>query len=58
MAAIEFEYPFGRVVEEVAVMGYGDHGAGELRQKLLQPVHAFRIQVVGGLVEQQHVGLG
>jgi len=24
---------------------------------LLQPLHAFRVQVVGGLVEQQQVGL-
>ena len=37
-------------------MGDGHHGAGELLQELLQPVHALGVQVVGGLVQQQHVG--
>jgi hypothetical protein len=32
-------------------------GAGEAHQELLQPLDAFGVQVVGGLVEQQHVGL-
>ncbi|MNS65190.1 hypothetical protein D3C72_983420 [compost metagenome] len=39
-------------------MGHADHGAGELVQELLQPFHAFGVQVVGGFVKQQHVGLG
>ena len=39
-------------------MGDGDHGAGVALQKLLQPVHRFGVQVVGGLVQQQHIGLG
>ena len=34
-----------------------DHGAGVALQEDLQPLHAFRVQVVGGLVQQQHVGL-
>ncbi|MCI1710681.1 MAG: hypothetical protein LKM39_10580 [Chiayiivirga sp.] len=57
-AAVEFEDPLGGVVEEVAVVGDGHHGAGEALQELLQPVHRFGVQVVGRLVEQQHVGLG
>ena len=57
MAAVEFEDPFGGVVEEVAVVGDGDHGAGEAHEELLQPFHRFGIQVVGGFVQQQHVGL-
>ena len=58
VAAVEFENPFGRVVEEVAIVGDRHHGAGKFLQELLQPVDAFGIEVVGRLVEQQHVGLG
>ena len=39
-------------------MGDGHHRAREALQELLQPVHRFGIQVVGGFIEQQHVGLG
>ncbi|MCY1217946.1 hypothetical protein D9M72_298770 [compost metagenome] len=56
LAAVQFQDPFGGVVEEVAVVGHGHHGAREARQELLQPVHRLRIQVVGRFVEQQHVG--
>ncbi len=38
-------------------MGDGEHGAGVLGQVLLQPLHALGVEVVGGLVEQQQVGL-
>jgi len=58
VAAVQFENPLGRVVQEVAIVGDGHHGAGEAVQELLQPVHRLGIQVVGGFVEQQHVGLG
>ena len=37
-------------------MGHGDHGALVLLQVLLQPVDRLGVEVVGGLVEQQHVG--
>ena len=37
-------------------MRYRHHRAGEAHQELLQPFHRFRIQVVGRLVQQQHVG--
>ncbi len=45
------------MVEEVAVVGDGDHRAGILVEVLLEPVDRFGVEVVGGLVEQQHVGL-
>ena len=38
-------------------MGDGEHGAGVLGQVLLEPQHALGVEVVGGLVEQQEVGL-
>ena len=55
VAAVQFEDPLRRVVEEVAVVGHGHHGARELVQELLQPLHAFRVEVVGGLVQQRHI---
>ena len=38
-------------------MGDGYHRAGILAQVLLQPVDALCVEMVGRLVEQQHVGL-
>ena len=56
--AVELQDPLGGVVQEVAVVGHRHHGAGELLQELLEPVDALGIEVVGRLVQQQHVGLG
>ena len=39
-------------------MGNGDHRAGVVMQEALKPGHGLGIQVVGGFVEQQHVGAG
>ena len=54
-AAVEFEDPLGRVVEEVAVVGHGDDRAGEAVEELLQPLDRFRVEVVRRFVEQEHV---
>ena len=56
-AAVEFEDPLRRVVEEVAVVGDRDHGAGVAGQELLQPFHRLGVEVVGRFVQQQHVRL-
>ncbi|KAF1049442.1 MAG: hypothetical protein GAK34_02062 [Delftia tsuruhatensis] len=58
VATVQFQDPLGSVVQEVAIVGDGHHGAGEAVQELLQPFHGLGVQVVGGLVQQQHVGLG
>ncbi|ELP47394.1 30S ribosomal protein S5 [Mycobacterium avium subsp. paratuberculosis S5] len=57
-AAVEFENPLRDVVQEVAVVGDRQHRARVGRQVLFEPLHAFGVQVVGGLVQQQQVGLG
>ena len=57
LPAIEFQDPAGHVVQEVAVVGDGHHGAGIFVDVALEPRHALGIQVVGGLVQQQHIGL-
>src|SRR5690606_16781132 len=56
VAAVQLQDPAGGVVQEVAVVGDGNHGAGEFLQEALEPVDAFRVQVVGGFIQQQHVG--
>ena len=58
VTAIQFQNPAGDIVEEVAVVGDGDHGAGVILQEALQPGHRFGVQMVGRFVQQQHVGLG
>src|SRR5450830_59044 len=55
--AIELENPAGDVVEEVAVVRDGDDGARELLQELLEPCHRLGVEMVRGLVEEEHVVL-
>src|SRR5262249_25451833 len=56
-AAIELEDPAGDVVEEVAIVGDRDDGAGVLVEEALEPGDALGVEVVGGLVEEQDVRL-
>ena len=53
--AIKFEDPLGDVVQKVAIVGDGNHGAGVLLQKALQPVDTFGVEVVGGFVKEQQI---
>ncbi len=39
-------------------MGHDQHGAVIVLQMVLEPGHAFRVQMVGRFVKQQHVRLG
>ena len=55
-AAVDLADPLGHVVQEVAIVRDGQHGAGVLVQELLQPQHGLGVQVVGRLVEKQQVG--
>ena len=57
IAAVELEDPFGGVVEEIAVVRHRDHRAREFLQVLLEPVDTFRVEVIRGFIEEQHVGL-
>ena len=42
-------------VQEIAVMGNGDHGAVELIEIFLQPLGGLQVQMVGGLIQQQDI---
>ena len=57
VAAVELEDPARDVVEEVAIVGDRDDGAVVLVQVPLEPRDRLRVEVVGGLVEEQEVGL-
>ncbi len=52
---VQLQDPLGHVVQEVAIVGDGHHGPRVLGQVPLQPGHGLGIQVVRGLVQQQHV---
>ena len=53
-AAIEFENPARHIVEEIAIVGDDQDGAGVLAQVPFEPVHRLGVEMVGRLVEQQH----
>ena len=57
LAPVQFQNPSGHVVEEITVVRHGDHRALVLLEVLFEPVDALGVEVVGRLVEQQHVGL-
>ena len=48
----------GDAVEEPAVMADDDGAAGEILQRLFQRAQRIDVEIVGRLVEQQHVGAG
>ena len=58
LAAVQLDDDGGHVVQKGPVMGDGDDAAVEIDQQLFQPGYRVQVQVVGRLVEQQHVGPG
>ena len=58
LAVFEMQDEFGRGVQKIAVMADDQHRAAITAQEILQPQHAFEIEIVGGFVQQQQVGAG
>ena len=56
MAAVQFDDPGRHPIQESAVMRNGHDAALEIDQQVFQPFDRVEVQVVGGLVQQQHVG--
>src|SRR6266478_4769466 len=56
-AAVQLQDPARDVVEEVAVVGDRHHRARVFLEVALEPRHRLGVEVVGGLVEEEHVGL-
>ena len=54
----EFDDPIGDRIDEVAVVGNEEKGSGPGGELLLEPGDRVDIEVVGRLVEDQHVGFG
>ncbi len=57
LAAVEFEYPAGDVVEEITVVRHRDDRALVFLQMLLQPADGLGVQVIRRLIEKQDVRL-
>ncbi len=55
--AVDFDHAADYVVEKVAVVGDDDAGEGSLGEQLFEPEDALEIEVVGGLVEEEQVGV-
>ena len=45
------------IVKEIAVMGYHEQAAAKAREILLEPLHHFKVEVVGRLVENHELWL-
>ena len=57
LAVFQLNDPIDHLVQEVPVVRDGENGAFEPGQILLQPFRGPEIQMVGGLVQQEHVGV-
>ena len=56
--AVHYLYaPLGHRVQEVAVVADGQHRAAEVQYVVLQPLRGAQVQVVGGLVEKEDIGV-
>ena len=56
IGAVDLGHVVDHGVEEVAVVADHDAGEGGGGEELFEPLDAFEIQVVGGLIEEEHVG--
>jgi hypothetical protein len=56
MRAAQLDHAVGHALEEPAIVADRQIARGVLSERRLQPEDALHVEVVGGLVEQQHVG--
>ena len=47
-----------RHVQKIAVVRHQDEGVGITFEVLFKPVAGFKIQMIGGLIQQQKIGFG
>ncbi len=55
-ATVELQHAGRHRLQEPAVVGDEDHGGVDLHDRALQPLDRLDVEVVRGLVQQQHVG--
>ena len=56
LSPIEFHNARRHPVQKRAVVRDGHHAAAEVNQQVFQPFNGVKVQVVGWLVQQQHIG--
>ena len=56
LSASDFNGACGDVIEKCTVVTHQYHGIGTCGKKVFKPLDTLNIQVVGRLVEQQHIG--
>ena len=56
--ALESEHVRRNAVEEQAVMADDDGAAGEILERIFERAQRIDVEIVGRLVEQEHVGAG
>ena len=54
-AVVEAEQPVHGAIEEVAVVGHHHHAAAEILEEVFEHRQGLDVQIVGGLIQQQHV---
>ena len=57
LALVELHDFIGHFVQEVPVVGHHQQGEGGGGQPVFKPLDGAQVQMVGGFVKQQHVGL-
>ena len=53
---VEAEQAINGAIEEITVVGNNDHAAPEVFKEVFENAEGLNIQIVGGFVQQQHVG--
>ena len=56
LAPVELQNPLGDVIEKIAIVRHGDHGARILGEMAFQPLHGFRIEMIRRFVQEQQIG--
>ena len=51
MSPVKLQYPVGRIIQKIPVMGHGDDRAGVFNQEAFQPGYTFCIEMIGRLVQ-------
>ena len=57
MAAVEIDDPGSQSLQEAAIVGNENQSAVKSEQQVFEPQDRIDIEVVGGFVEQQQIGL-
>ena len=57
LAPVQFNDPGSHVVKKDAIVRDDHHGTGKIPDQLFQPFDAVEVKVIGGLVQQQQLGV-